>query len=47
MSSIGKGLEDGTSKIIKEMKIGKNQAMVMTEEAISDLVKRISQHVTN
>ena len=46
MSSIGKGFEDGTSKI-KEMTIGKDQAMVMTEEAINDLVKRISQQVTN
>ena len=32
---------------IKEMTIGKDQAMVMTEEAINDLVKRISQQVTN
>ena len=32
---------------IKEMTIGKDQAMVMTEEAINDLGKRISQKVTN
>ena len=32
---------------IKEMTIGNDQAMVMTEETISDLVKRISQQVTN
>ena len=29
------------------MTIGKDQAMVMTEEAINDPVKRISQKVTN
>ena len=29
------------------MTIGNDQALVMTEEAISDLVKRISQLVTN
>ena len=32
---------------IKEMTIGKDQAMVMTEEAVSELVKRISQQMTN
>ena len=46
MSSIGKGLEMGNQKI-KEMTIGKDQAMVMTEEAVSELVKRISQQMTN
>ena len=32
---------------IKEMTIGKDQAMVMTEEDIRELVKRISHQVTN
>ena len=41
-----KDLKMGHQKI-KEMTIGKDQAMVMTEEAINDLVKRISQQVTN
>ena len=41
-----KDLKMGNPKI-KEMTIGKDQAMVMTEEAISELVKRISQQVTN
>ena len=39
-------LKVGNQKI-KEMTIGNDQAMVMTEEAISELVKRISQQVTN
>ena len=39
-------LKMGNQKI-NEMTIGKDQAMVMTEEAISELVKRISQQVTN
>ena len=39
-------LKVGNQKI-NEMTIGKDQAMVMTEEAISELVKRISQQVTN
>ena len=41
-----KDLKIGNQKI-KEMTIGNDQAMVMTEEAISELVKRISQQVTN
>ena len=41
-----KNLKMGHQKI-KEMTIGNDQAMVMNEEVISDLVKRISQQVTN
>ena len=42
MSSIRKG-----NQKIKEMTIGNDQTMVMTEEALDKLVKKISQQVTN